>query len=65
MARLLRLRNAREALFLGEGYSPLRTSGARARHTLAYARRDGHGPCGVNRARVAAMARNASSRALS
>ena len=37
--RLLRLRAEREALFLRGGYSPLRSSGERARHVLAFARR--------------------------
>ncbi len=39
--RLLQLRRAHEALFTGGGYTPLRASGARARHVVAFARRHG------------------------
>src|SRR6185312_5036215 len=41
MARLLRLRHAHEALFAHGGYTALRTSGQRARHAIAFARRRG------------------------
>ena len=41
MARLLRLRGSREALFAEGGYTALRTSGERARHAVAFARRHG------------------------
>jgi 4-alpha-glucanotransferase/(1->4)-alpha-D-glucan 1-alpha-D-glucosylmutase len=39
--RLLQLRREREALFLKGGYTPLRVTGGRARHLVAYARRHG------------------------
>jgi len=39
--RLLALRKAREALFADGAYAPLRTSGERARHAIAFARRRG------------------------
>jgi (1->4)-alpha-D-glucan 1-alpha-D-glucosylmutase len=35
------LRKAREALFADGAYAPLRTSGERARHAIAFARRRG------------------------
>ncbi|HET7548595.1 MAG TPA: malto-oligosyltrehalose synthase, partial [Usitatibacter sp.] len=41
MSRLLRLRQAHEALFVEGSYAPLRTSGTHARHVVAYARRRG------------------------
>jgi len=37
--RLLRLRAAKEALFRDGGYNPVRTTGLRARHLIAFARR--------------------------
>ena len=39
ISRLLRLRKEREALFRHGGYTAVRTSGTRARHVVAYARR--------------------------
>jgi (1->4)-alpha-D-glucan 1-alpha-D-glucosylmutase len=39
--RLLQLRREREALFLEAGYAPVRASGSRSRHVVAFARRQG------------------------
>ena len=41
MARLLRLRREREALFAEGDYTPLRTGGSHAKHVIAFARRRG------------------------
>ncbi len=41
MWRLLQLRRARTALFLEGGYTAVRTSGTRAKHIVAFARRHG------------------------
>jgi (1->4)-alpha-D-glucan 1-alpha-D-glucosylmutase len=45
--RLLELRNQREELFTHGSYTALRTTGARARNLVAYARRQGGQACVV------------------
>ncbi|HUQ27943.1 MAG TPA: malto-oligosyltrehalose synthase [Usitatibacter sp.] len=43
--RLLKLRAEREALFLHGGYTPVRTTGARSRNLVSFARRHEAGAC--------------------